>query len=64
MSPFHTDVHTHGGKKEPKPVDGRLGDGSLVKESSLKVGVAGVRVEEASEQEGKMAVFHHGMSKT
>lgn len=45
-------------------MDGRLGDGSLVKESSLKVGVAGVRVEEANEQEGKMGVFHHGASET
>lgn len=45
-------------------MNGRLGEWQLGERKLFKVGVAGVRVEEVNEQEGKMVVLHHGTSET
>lgn len=64
MSPFaHRHIYTR--RKEGAQASGwKTGGWQLGERKLFKVGVPGVRVEEVNEQEGKMAVLHHGASET
>lgn len=64
MSPFaHRHIYTW--KKEgAQASEWKTGGWQLGERKLFKVGVAGVRVEEVNEQEGKMVVLHHGASET